>query len=64
VYIVRVCVRVCVCVVRVCVCVGAWCGCGVCMRVVGVGVCGRVSVGVRSAYLLIYLSIVYLSSYL
>lgn len=55
------CVYVCV---RVCVCVGAWCGCGVCMRVVGVGVCGRVSVGVRSAYLLIYLSIVYLSSYL
>lgn len=63
--IVYVCVFVCVYVcVRVCVCVGAWCGCGVCMRVVGVGVCGRVSVGVRSAYLLIYLSIVYLSSYL
>ena len=61
------CTFVCSCVyvfVRVCVCVGAWCGCGVCMRVVGVGVCGRVSVGVRSAYLLIYLSIVYLSSYL
>ena len=50
-----VCVFVCVYVfVRVGVCVGAWCGCGVCMQVVGV----------RSAYLLIYLSIIYLSSYL